>query len=142
MRYQRVKNVAWRRIGEETVIVHLARRRMLAVNEAGGAVWESLAGGEAVAFGEAGPFLADLEAEGVVERLSAEGEGPAVAVPGAATCCGASFTTSAGGFVPDRTRSATELRLVAPPGSVDCAKVVIGPASDALAQRCGVIAGF
>ncbi len=48
MRYQRVKNVAWRRIGADTVIVNLGRRRMLAVNEAGGAVWEALARGAPV----------------------------------------------------------------------------------------------
>jgi hypothetical protein len=82
MRYQRVKNVAWRRVGGETVIVNLGRRRMLAVNEAGGAVWEVLAGGGAVASGQAAPFLAELEAEGVVERLAADEEGAAVAVPG------------------------------------------------------------
>ncbi len=82
MRYQRVKNVAWRRIGDETVIVNLGRRRMLAVNEAGGAVWEALARGGAVTPGEAAPFLADLEAEGVVEPLAVEGEGAAVTVPG------------------------------------------------------------
>jgi hypothetical protein len=82
MRYQRVKNVAWRRIGAETVIVNLGRRRMLAVNEAGGTVWEALAKGAAVSPGEAAPFLADLEAEGIVERLGDDGAGSAaVAVP-------------------------------------------------------------
>jgi len=81
MTYKRVKNVAWRRIGEETVILNLGRRRMLAVNEAGGAVWEALVGGSPVSPGEAAPFLADLEAEGVVERLAADEGGAAVAVP-------------------------------------------------------------
>ncbi len=80
MRYRRVKNVAWRRIGADTVIISLGRRRMLAVNEAGGAVWEALAPGAPVSPGEAAPFLADLEAEGVVERVAADGEGAAVAV--------------------------------------------------------------
>jgi hypothetical protein len=81
MRYQRVKDVAWRRMGEETVIVNLARRRMLAVNEAGGAVWDALAEGASVLPGEAAPFLADLEAEGIVERLGVDEAGAAVAVP-------------------------------------------------------------
>jgi hypothetical protein len=72
MRYQRVKNVAWRRVGEETVIVNLGRRRMLAVNEAGGAVWEALVAGASALPAEAGSFLADLEAEGIVERVAAE----------------------------------------------------------------------
>jgi hypothetical protein len=84
MRYQRVKNVAWRRIGDETVVVNLGRRRMLALNEAGGAVWEALAGGGGVEPGEAAPFLADLEAEGVVERVADE-DGAAVTVPGTPT---------------------------------------------------------
>ncbi len=81
MRYQRVKNVAWRRIGAETVVVNLGRRRMMALNEAGGAVWEALSGGGSVA-AEASPFLADLEAEGVVERLAEGDGGAAVAVAG------------------------------------------------------------
>jgi hypothetical protein len=81
MTYRRVKNVAWRQVGSETVIVNLGRRRMLAVNEAGGAVWEALVGGAPVAPGEATPFLADLEAEGVVERADSGEDGVAVAVP-------------------------------------------------------------
>ena len=87
MRYQRAKDVAWRRIGEQTVIVNLGRRRMLAVNQAGGAVWDALAEGTPVLPEEAGPFLADLEAEGVIERLAADEAGAAAAVPfgGAAT---------------------------------------------------------
>ena len=72
MTYQRVKNVAWRRIGDETVIVNLGRRRMLAVNEAGGAVWDALAKGPAELPGDAGPFLADLEVEGIVERVPSD----------------------------------------------------------------------
>ena len=72
MRYQRVKHVAWRRVGEETVIVNLGRRRMLAVNEAGGAVWDAVVAGVSALPGEATSFLADLEAEGIVERVAAE----------------------------------------------------------------------
>jgi len=89
MPYQRVKNVAWRRIGDETVIVNLDRRRMLALNEAGGAVWDAFAaeaGGGAAATrhmprddqwapGEdVAHFLADLEHEGVIERCEDGGE--------------------------------------------------------------------
>jgi hypothetical protein len=81
MCYQRVKNVAWRRVGGETVIINLGRRRMLAVNEAGGAVWETLVKGTPVSPGEAALFLADLEAEGVVERLAADPPGAALAAP-------------------------------------------------------------
>ena len=81
MRYQRVKNVAWRRIGEETILVNLPRRRMLAVNGAGGAVWDALAAGASVAAGDAADFLTDLEAEGVVEQVAAEEAGDPVPPP-------------------------------------------------------------
>ncbi len=84
MSYQRVKNVAWRRVGDEMLVVNLGRRRMLALNEAGGAVWEALARGGAVAAGGADPFLADLESEGVVERVADE-NGAALTVPGTPT---------------------------------------------------------
>jgi hypothetical protein len=84
MCYRRIKNVAWRRVGDETVIVNLGRRRMLAVNEAGGAVWETLAGGALVLGGNAASFLADLEAEGLVERLGEE-DGTAVPIPAGGT---------------------------------------------------------
>jgi hypothetical protein len=82
MTYRRVRNVAWRRIGEDTLLVNLARRRMLAVNGAGGAVWEALARGAAVSPGEAVAFLADLEAEGVVERVATEEAADAVPLSG------------------------------------------------------------
>lgn len=84
MSYQRVKNVAWRRVGGEMLVVNLGRRRMLALNEAGGEVWEALARGGAVAASEADPFLADLLSEGVVERVADE-NGAALAVPGTPT---------------------------------------------------------
>jgi hypothetical protein len=76
MRYQRVKNVAWRRIGQEMVVVNLGRRRMVALNEAGAEIWEKLAAGTAVAPGD-GAFLADLETEGVVEQVSGDESGAA-----------------------------------------------------------------
>jgi hypothetical protein len=87
MQYRRAKNVAWRRIGGQTVVLNLDRQRMLALNESGAAAWDALdSGGEgpsaeaaaagAAAAGAAGPaegeglveFLADLLEEGVVER--------------------------------------------------------------------------
>lgn len=80
--YRRGKGVAWRRVGGETVIVNLDRRRILALNETGGTLWQSFAdsegGGDGPATGvvvesgsasEVGDFLADLEREGVLERL-------------------------------------------------------------------------
>lgn len=83
MTYRRVKNVAWRRMGDETIIVNLGRRRMLAVNEAGGAVWDALAAGPAELPGEAAPFLADLEGEGIVERAPSDAGAAGVAIAGA-----------------------------------------------------------
>jgi len=77
MQYRRAKNVAWRRIGGQTVVLNLDRQRMLALNESGAAAWDALdSGGEGPAAEAAGPpegeglveFLADLLAEGVVER--------------------------------------------------------------------------
>ncbi len=81
MTYRRVKNVAWRRIGEHTIIVNLGRRRMLAVNEAGGAVWDALGGGPAELPGEAAPFLDELETEGVVERAGSDAGRAGTAMP-------------------------------------------------------------
>jgi hypothetical protein len=43
IRYRRADHIAWRRVGEETILVHLDRKRMLALNAAGGLVWEALA---------------------------------------------------------------------------------------------------
>ena len=82
MQYRRAKNVAWRRIGGETVIVNLDRRRMLALNESGATVWDALAADAdraatgSLTIGAVEPpdetgldrFLADLEKEGILER--------------------------------------------------------------------------
>ncbi len=82
MQYRRAKNVAWRRIGGETVIVNLDRRRMLALNESGAAVWDALAEEVGRPSPETRPgkaegetdgerldeFFADLEREGVLVR--------------------------------------------------------------------------
>lgn len=90
MQYQRAKNVAWRRIGDETVIVNLDRRRMLALNESGAAVWDSLVevverpatdsrtgnATEPAENEELAEFLTDLEQEGVLERTDEMPVGP------------------------------------------------------------------
>lgn len=95
MTYVRSKGIAWRRIGGETVIVNLGRRRMIALNESGSAVWSALPGeagssedepakgpafradgGEALA-----SFFADLETEGVLERDEAASPSAAVGLP-------------------------------------------------------------
>jgi len=42
VKVQRVRNVAWRKIGDETVVVNLGRKMMYGLNELGGRVWEAL----------------------------------------------------------------------------------------------------
>jgi hypothetical protein len=74
VKIRRAEDVAWRRIDRETVVVHLTRQRMFALNEAGGKLWDGL---EAPPEGDrlteilnnpaATAFLADLAAEGLVE---------------------------------------------------------------------------
>jgi len=101
MQYRRAKNVAWRRIGGETVIVNLDRRRMLALNESGAAVWDALAEEAGRPSPEPRPgkdegetegerlneFFADLEREGVLVR--AEGVPTALLAGASARAAGA-----------------------------------------------------
>jgi hypothetical protein len=44
-RFERAANTAWRVIGDETVVVNLASRRIFGLNASGGRVWEALATG-------------------------------------------------------------------------------------------------
>jgi hypothetical protein len=74
MKIRRTEDVAWRRIVQGTVVVHLTRHRMYALNESGGQVWEALAAeleGDRLTQFLSDPdvtaFLADLSAEGLVE---------------------------------------------------------------------------
>lgn len=74
MQIWRAEDVAWRRIDRETVVVHLTRHRMYALNESGGTLWEALATPldgsrltELLSDSDATAFLADLAAEGLVE---------------------------------------------------------------------------
>jgi len=70
------RHVAWRRIGEETVVIDLQGRRMYGLDAAGGAVWHRLAAGVAPLDGETTAavteFLADLAGRGLVEEGYAE----------------------------------------------------------------------
>jgi len=43
VKVRRERSVAWRTIGDETVVVHLANKMMYGLNEPGGRVWEALA---------------------------------------------------------------------------------------------------
>jgi hypothetical protein len=78
--YTRSAHAAWRRIGEETVVINLATRRMVCLNGPAGALWDRLEGGAdeaalaaalapgaaAAALSTAREFLAALEREGLV----------------------------------------------------------------------------
>ena len=73
MTITRARDVAWRKIINETIVLHISRKMMYGLNQAGGEVWEALAepadarrlleSGEATAVRA---FLADLAAEGLV----------------------------------------------------------------------------
>jgi len=74
MKIQRTEDVAWRRIDHETVVVHLTRHRMYALNEPGGQIWEALAAElegdrltQLLNDPDVTAFLADLSSEGLVE---------------------------------------------------------------------------
>jgi hypothetical protein len=83
MTIRRTEDVAWRRIDHETVVVHLTRHRMYALNEPGGQVWEKLAVAlegdrlnQLLDDPAAAAFLVDLAAEGLVESDSPLPEPP------------------------------------------------------------------
>jgi len=83
MKIRRTEDVAWRRIDRETVVVHLTRHWMYALNESGGKLWETLAApleGDRLTQLLGDPavtaFLADLADEGLVES-----DGPLPASP-------------------------------------------------------------
>jgi len=88
MRIWRAEDVAWRRIDCETVVVHLARHRMCALNEAGGRLWEDLATPleghrltQLLSDPAATAFLADLSDEGLVECDGPLSSSPVPPVP-------------------------------------------------------------
>ncbi len=83
MKIWRTEDLAWRRIVDETIVVHLTRHRIYSLNEAGGRLWEDLAApleGDRLARLLEDPavnaFLADLVDEGMVES-----DGPLPASP-------------------------------------------------------------
>ena len=79
---RRVPDLAWRKVGGETIIIHLARKTMYGLDPAGGRIWEALeepasledlrrrvpaeAGREAATDAALLAFLAELEAEGLI----------------------------------------------------------------------------
>jgi hypothetical protein len=77
MGFRRVTHVAWRKVGEETVLVDLRTNRIFGLNEAGGALWACL-DESGVAWSSlesehsqmAQAFLAQLAAEGLVDEVT------------------------------------------------------------------------
>jgi len=83
MRIQRTQELAWRKVGGETIVIHLGRKMMFGLNPAGGRVWEALenptsleaiqaaipaeAAAQETARNAIRAFLADLEGEGLIE---------------------------------------------------------------------------
>lgn len=83
VRYVRARQTAWRRIGDETVVINLESKRMVALNESGSVVWDALEngadlaalaarlGGDDAAAGQVHGFVEALAAEGLVEQTGA-----------------------------------------------------------------------
>jgi len=76
-RFRRASHVAWRKIGNETVVLDLRAKRAFGLNEAGGALWHALVelpegAGVALASSErdAQAFLAELASLGLIEAVS------------------------------------------------------------------------
>jgi hypothetical protein len=74
MTIRRAEDVAWRRIERETVVVHLTRHWMYALNEPGGRIWDALENPlegdrltDLLSDPAATAFLVDLASEGLVE---------------------------------------------------------------------------
>jgi len=75
MAYRRADHVAWRALGEETVVVDLRSNRMYGLNETGGLVWEALEENDepvalAASLGLSGRELE--QAQMLIERFLAE----------------------------------------------------------------------
>lgn len=58
MRLRRAGHVAWRRVGDETVLIHLQKKKIYVLNPSGGFFWHQLDGSR-----DASALLADLALE-------------------------------------------------------------------------------
>jgi len=78
MKIERAQGLAWRKVGNETIVIHLGRQRIFGLDEAGGRVWEALEEGREISDLEGvvsdgvvveaiHRFVADLASEGLVE---------------------------------------------------------------------------
>jgi hypothetical protein len=84
MGYCRAQHVAWRKVGDETVLVDLQRNRIFGLNQSGGTLWAALDEcGGAVSSAPGAPgeavraFLLELAAAGLVDEVV----GPRAATP-------------------------------------------------------------
>lgn len=89
MKVERTQGLAWRKVGDEMVVIHLARHRIFGLNGTGGRIWDALQEAQdienlnAIAAGDDDKavevidavhrFVADLAEEGLVD---VEGELP------------------------------------------------------------------
>jgi hypothetical protein len=109
MQYRRVSHLAWRRVLDEMVVLDLRNRRMLALDGAGGRLFERLAapasledlgrqlwGDASDGGGELRPFVDELLALGVLE---VDGDVPA-APAGERVAAAAGGTGAAGAALP------------------------------------------
>jgi hypothetical protein len=84
MPFRRADHVAWRKIGDETVLIHLKEQRMFVLNPSGGFLWHALDGARhakdfLLLFSDLGPppgpeatqvdgFLVELEGHGLLQQ--------------------------------------------------------------------------
>jgi hypothetical protein len=87
--YRRNSNTAWRKIAEETIVVHLDAKEFFGLNDTAADVWNALdgtidLGGLAARFGidhkDVAAFCAELQNLGLVEFVE-EGEAPSELSP-------------------------------------------------------------
>lgn len=70
MRLRRASHVAWRRIGDETVLIHLPRKRIYVLNPSGGFFWHGLDGArDGVELASALEFPVDDEVRTSLEQF-------------------------------------------------------------------------
>lgn len=88
MNYARGQHVAWREVGPETVVIHLATKRVFGLNATGGRVWQALEAegtpeglalraGAGLSADDVEAFLCELAAEGLLGPRPGEAAPPA-----------------------------------------------------------------
>ena len=81
MRIMRAEGLAWRKLGEETIVINLRKRMMYGLNAEAGKLWEALDPGLDLEAGDAAKnesiaaFISDLVVEGLASGdLTVSGE--------------------------------------------------------------------